>query len=128
VLPKLVELMEREGLLVGHLTSHGNTKYMGVCRADANAGSNVNENPGRRIDIRFVPYDSMGAAILYFTGSGTFNKLMRFRANQRGYTLNEYGLFHYNNGIKGEQVPTPTEQDVFSILRFLYLEPELRDF
>lgn len=120
VLPKLVELMEREGLLVGHLTSHGNTKYMGVCR--------LGSSPGRRIDIRFVPYDSMGAAILYFTGSGTFNKLMRFRANQRGYTLNEYGLFHYNNGVKGEQVPTPTEQDVFSILRFIHLEPELRDF
>ena len=134
VLPKLVELMEREGLLVGNLTSHGNTKYMGVCRAgasanaNASASANANANPGRRIDIRFVPYDSMGAAILYFTGSGTFNKLMRFRANQRGYTLNEYGLFHYNNGVKGEQVSTPTEQDVFSILRFLYLEPELRDF
>ena len=127
VLPKLVELMEREGLLVGHLTSHGNTKYMGVCRLGSGTGSGE-PAPGRRIDIRFVPYDSMGAAILYFTGSGTFNKLMRFRANQRGYTLNEYGLFHYNNGVKGEQVPTPTEQDVFSILRFIHLEPELRDF
>jgi DNA polymerase/3'-5' exonuclease PolX len=133
VLPKLVELMEREGLLVGHLTSHGNTKYMGVCRLGSGTSEGACElepepEPGRRIDIRFVPYNSMGAAILYFTGSGTFNKLMRFRANQRGYTLNEYGLFHYNNGVKGEQVATPTEQDVFSILRFLYLKPELRDF
>jgi DNA polymerase beta len=121
VLPKLINLMERDGLLVGHLTANGTTKYMGVCRL-------IEGGPGRRIDIRFVPWSSMGAATLYFTGSGTFNKLMRFRANQRGYTLNEYGLFHYKDGVKGEQVTTPTEHDVFTILRFLYLEPELRDF
>jgi DNA polymerase/3'-5' exonuclease PolX len=120
VLPKLVNLMEREGLLTGHLTTQGSTKYMGVCQLPG--------SPGRRIDIRFVPWASMGAATLYFTGSGTFNKLMRFRANQRGYTLNEYGLFHYKDNVKGEQVITPTEQDVFSTLRFLYLEPEIRDF
>jgi DNA polymerase beta len=120
-LHKIVSLMEQEGLLIGHLTSHGDTKYMGVCRANATGY-------GRRIDIRFIAYESMGAAILYFTGSGKFNKLMRFRANQRGYTLNEYGLFHYKNEIKGDQISTPTEQDVFATLRFLYLEPEQREF
>ena len=119
-LPKIVALMESAGLLIGHLTAQGGTKYMGVCRIPGGLG--------RRIDIRFVPHNSLGAATLYFTGSGKFNKLMRFRANQRGYTLNEYGLFHYINNIKGEQVPTPTEQDVFHILRFVYLEPELREF
>jgi DNA polymerase/3'-5' exonuclease PolX len=121
VLHKIVSLMEQEGLLIGHLTSHGDTKYMGVCRANSTGH-------GRRIDIRFIAYESMGAAILYFTGSGKFNKLMRFRANQRGYTLNEYGLFHYKNEIKGDQISTPTEQDVFATLRFLYLEPEQREF
>jgi DNA polymerase/3'-5' exonuclease PolX len=83
---------------------------------------------GRRIDIRLVNYKSLGAAILYFTGSGKFNKLMRLRANQRGYTLNEYGLYHYDNEIKGEMIPTHTEEDVFKILGFLYLEPEQREF
>jgi len=120
-LHKIVSLMEQEELLIGHLTSHGDTKYMGVCRANSTGN-------GRRIDIRFIAYESMGAAILYFTGSGKFNKLMRFRANQRGYTLNEYGLFHYKNEIKGDQISTPTEQDVFATLRFLYLEPEQREF
>ncbi len=86
VLAEVVEKLHKAGLLVGHLTSHGDTKYMGVCRAGP-------ELPGRRIDIRFVPHDSLGAAMLYFTGSGKFNKIMRFRANQRGFTLNEYGLF-----------------------------------
>ncbi len=119
-LPKIVARMETAGLLIGHLTAQGGTKYMGVCRIPGGLG--------RRIDIRFVPHDSLGAATLYFTGSGKFNKLMRFRANQRGYTLNEYGLYHYVNSVKGKQVPTHTENDVFSILRFVYLEPELREF
>jgi DNA polymerase/3'-5' exonuclease PolX len=123
-LSTVVETLHKSGLLVGHLTSHGDTKYMGVCRARQDL-------PGRRIDIRFVPHNSLGAAILYFTGSGKFNKIMRFRANQRGYTLNEYGLFHIDDGkdgCKGAQIATPTEEDVFKILRFLYLTPEQRDF
>ena len=41
---------------------------MGMCK--------IGDNPVRRIDIRFVPYESK-AAILYFTGSGEFNRIMR---------------------------------------------------
>ena len=120
ILYKIVSILFDSGLLVGHLTSHGDTKYMGVCR--------LTDGPGRRIDIRLVPHNSMGAATLYFTGSGMFNKIMRFRSNQRGYTLNEYGLFHYINNVKGAQIPTITEEDVFKILRFKYLEPDQREF
>jgi DNA polymerase/3'-5' exonuclease PolX len=120
-LKAIVKLLEKDGLLVNHLTANGDTKYMGVCKLNSSS-------TGRRIDIRFVPYNCFGAAILYFTGSGKFNKIMRLRANQRGYTLNEYGLFHYENDTKGAQVSTPTEEDVFKTLRFLYLTPEERDF
>lgn len=120
-LPKIVQKLEDDGLLVGHLTSHGKTKYMGVCRLK-------DGGVGRRIDIRFVNYASLGAATLYFTGSGKFNKIMRFRANERGYTLNEYGLFHYVNRIKGAQIATPTEQDIFKVLNFKYLKPTEREF
>jgi DNA polymerase/3'-5' exonuclease PolX len=94
---------------------------MGICKLSS-------EHVGRRIDIRFVTYPSYGAAMLYFTGSGKFNKIMRYHANQRGYTLNEYGLFHYVNDIKGAQVHTYTEQDIFRILNFVYLKPEEREF
>jgi len=120
-LPKIVTELESRGLLVGHLTTKGQTKYMGVCKLKP-------DSVGRRIDIRFVDYNSLGAATLYFTGSGKFNKIMRFRANERGYTLNEYGLYNYVNRVKGDQISTPMEADIFSVLNFKYLKPTDREF
>jgi DNA polymerase lambda len=116
----VVQVLSDANLLKGHLTEHGDTKYMGIIQL---AGC-----PGRRIDIRCVAYESMGAAILYFTGSGKFNKIMRFKANQQGYTLNEYGLFYKIKNEKGDQLVTPTEEDVFKVLKFKYLTPNERDF
>jgi DNA polymerase/3'-5' exonuclease PolX len=110
-----------DSMLVGHLTIDGTTKYMGVCKLRPNA-------TGRRIDIRIVTSSSLGAALLYFTGSDKFNKIMRYFANQRGFTLNEYGLYEYINGVKGELVPAETEEDIFSILNTVYLTPEQREF
>ena len=117
-LSDIVKSLNATGLLKGHLTTSGDTKYMGIIGLEG--------CPGRRIDIRYVEYESMGAAILYFTGSGNFNKVMRFKANQRGYTLNEYGLYKYKDGIKGDKMETVNEEDVFKILKFKYLQPEER--
>lgn len=119
-LGSIVAALETDGLLVGHLTHDGKTKYMGVCQLPG--------RPGRRIDIRYIDHNSLGAATLYFTGSGKFNKIMRYRANDRGYTLNEYGLFTYVNRVKGSQIPAPREEDIFSILGFVYLPPVDREF
>lgn len=120
-LPGIVSALESAGILVGHLTSKGKTKYMGVCMGPSGVG--------RRIDIRFVEFASMGAATLYFTGSGKFNKIMRYHANVRGFTLNEYGLYTYINGVKGDTpIPAPTENDIFSKLGFVYLVPTEREF
>ena len=85
ILPQLVNFLTNKQFLVDHLTKDGKSKYMGMCK--------IGDNPVRRIDIRFVPYESKGAAILYFTGSGEFNRIMRKWAIQQGYKLNEYGLW-----------------------------------
>ena len=85
ILPQLVNFLTEKHFLVDHLTKDGKSKYMGMCK--------IGNNPVRRIDIRFVPYESKGAAILYFTGSGQFNRIMRKWAIQQGYKLNEYGLW-----------------------------------
>ena len=119
-LPGIVTKLEQAGILSDHLTTGGHTKYMGICKGPTGVG--------RRIDIRYISYDSMGAAMLYFTGSGKFNKIMRYHANARGYTLNEYGLYHYVNTVRGDKVVAPTERDIFRILRFVYLTPTERDF
>ena len=66
-----IERLEEGGFLVDSLTPNVNrTKYMGMCQLSK-------RHPVRRIDIRFIPYSSLASAMLYFTGSGEFNKNMR---------------------------------------------------
>ena len=91
-----------------------NTKYMGF--------SKLKDNPVRRIDIRFVLYDSFHSAILYFTGSGDFNKKMRNIAKSKNYKLSEYGLFDEN----GKKFKVKSERDIFKLLDMEYLPPKLR--
>lgn len=120
-LGSVVNALTEAGLIVGHLTEHGRTKFMGVCQLESDL-------PGRRIDIRFVAMNQKPAAMLYFTGSGSFNKIMRYKANERGYTINEYGIYTYLNGIKGDLVEVHSEEDIFKVINCVYLDPTKRDF
>jgi len=74
-----------------------------------------------QVDIRFVPEESYGAALLYFTGSKEHNVMMRSRAIELGYLLNEYGLFK-----QGEYVAGATEKEVFEKLGMKFVPPEKR--
>src|SRR6202011_1249930 len=47
---------------------------------------------GMRVDVRFLPPQSFGAAMQYFTGSKGHNVALRQRALKLGYTLSEYSL------------------------------------
>ena len=55
--------------------------------------SSVKLSGGYQADLRLVPAESRGAAMQYFTGSKAHNIVVRDRAIQRGFKLNEYGLF-----------------------------------
>lgn len=110
-----VQKLKDTGFIVDSLTGEDvPTKYMGFCQ--------LNDYPVRRIDIRFMPYDSYYSAILYFTGSKDFNKKMRQTAISMGYTLNEYGLFDAN----GKMSKVSSEKDIFDILGMEYIDPEGR--
>lgn len=99
------------------------TKYMGVCKIPSKKFK-IN----RRIDIRCVPYDCYAPALLYFTGSGKFNQIMRYHANKRGYSINEYGIYYYYNGVKGDKIEgVCSEKDIFDIVGITYLTPEQRE-
>ena len=56
----VVKNLQSKNILVDNLTEAGNTKYMGICKL-------VSRSKGRRIDIRFIPYNSKASALLYFT-------------------------------------------------------------
>ncbi|MDD4287175.1 MAG: type-X family DNA polymerase [Candidatus Peribacteraceae bacterium] len=73
---------------------------------------------GIRVDIRFVKRDQWGAALLYFTGSKEHNIALRKRAIQRGWKLNEYGLF------EGEKIiASREEEDIYKALSLPFVEP-----
>ena len=74
-----------------------------------------------QVDIRFVPEESWGAALLYFTGSKDYNVMMRKVAIEQGCLLNEYGLFK-----DGEYIAGRTEEEVFEKLGLRYKEPRNR--
>jgi DNA polymerase (family 10) len=75
-------------------------------------------------DLRLVPRDSRGAAMQYFTGSKAHNIVIRDRAIQRGFKLNEYGLFRSDTD---EKVAGETEEGLYQALGMAWVEPELRE-
>jgi DNA polymerase (family X) len=79
---------------------------------------------GLQVDVRLLEKKSFGAALLYFTGSKEHNVALRGRANEMGWTLNEYAL----TTLKGGKVmASKTEQEIYSKLKLEYIEPELRE-
>jgi DNA polymerase (family 10) len=79
---------------------------------------------GMQVDVRLLQKNCFGAALLYFTGSKEHNVVLRGRANDMGWTLNEYAL----TTIKGGKVVAgKTEEEIYSKLKLAYIEPELRE-
>jgi len=86
--------------------------------------SSVRIRGGFQADLRIVAPDSRGAAMQYFTGSKAHNILVRDRAIQRGFKLNEYGLFKTDTD---ERVAGETEEGIYQALGMAWVEPELRE-
>ncbi|MGE3109511.1 MAG: PHP domain-containing protein [Phycisphaerales bacterium] len=89
--------------------------------------------PTVQVDLKVVPLDSWGAAMMYFTGSKEHNVRLRERALKMGLTLSEYGLFPnddhpeppHKRGIN--PVAGKTEEDVYATLGVHWIPPELRE-
>ena len=79
---------------------------------------------GFQADLRIVTPDQRGAALQYFTGSKAHNIALRDRALERGWKLNEYGLFDANDDGDRRQ---RREEDIYEALGLAYIEPELRE-
>ena len=98
--------------LVERILAHGDTK------------SSVRLWGGFQADLRLVPRESLGAALQYFTGSKAHNIVLRDRAIQRGFKLNEYGLYRVDDDtrIAGED-----ETGIYAALGLALVPPELRE-
>ena len=100
--------------------SRGSVKCLGI--------SKLKNKSARRIDFMFTPKDQFAFAILYFTGSKEFNTVMRQRALDLGYSMNEHGFTKMVDGKKTTKLNKhfPDEQSIFKFLGMIYKEPTER--
>jgi len=117
---KLVSELTKGGYIIETLAS-GKSKFMGLCKLSP-------ELPARRIDILIADPSYYYFALLYFTGSYSFNIYMRRIALEKGYSLSEYGI--KNNNTK-KFIDTAdiinSEEDIFKYLAIPYVPPNKRD-
>ncbi len=101
-------------------------KYPGIDRELAHGENKVSVilGSGLQVDVRLLEKKSFGAALLYFTGSKEHNVALRGRANDMGWTLNEYALTTLKGG---RAVASKTEEEIYAKLKLAYIEPELRE-
>jgi len=95
---------------VAEVLAHGPTRTTVVLRS------------GLQVDVRAVPDESYGAALLYFTGSKAHNIALRGIANEHDWKLNEYGLFAGRRRIAGG-----TEEEIYKKLGLVFVPPEMRE-
>ncbi len=74
-----------------------------------------------RVDVFRCAKDEAPAHLLYSTGSAQFNILMRSIAKNKGYLLNQKGLFRGQTLVK-----TTSEKEIFEILGMKWREPHER--
>jgi len=79
---------------------------------------------GTQVDVRIFEEDEYGAAMMYFTGSKDHNVAMRNLAIEKGWKLNEYGLFEVKSN---KRLAGTSEEEVFAKLGLQYIPPELRE-
>jgi DNA polymerase (family 10) len=101
-------------------------KFPRIDQTLAHGGNKVSFtlDSGLQVDVRLLEKENFGAALLYFTGSKEHNVKLRGRANDLGFTLNEYALAT----LKGERrVAGATEVEIYSKLKLEFIPPEMRE-
>lgn len=120
LLTRFMEALVSAGIILHKLTD-GKTKVLAIAKLPG-------KETARRVDFLYTPPNEYAFAVLYFTGSKVFNTVMRQRALNMGYTLNEHGIYKLVGGKKGPRVDDefPNEKSIFDFLKMKYKNPEER--
>ncbi|MEY9950024.1 DNA polymerase/3'-5' exonuclease PolX [Kitasatospora sp. GAS1066B] len=86
--------------------------------------TSIRTTDGLQVDLRVVPPEDWGAALVYFTGSKAHNIKLRARAVKAGLKLSEYGLFEVAGGRK---LASRTELEIYQALGLPWIPPTLRE-
>ena len=96
--------------------------YVAEVIASGDKKTSIRTAEGVQVDLRLVPAESWGAALMYFTGSKEHTVHLREITVKKGWKLSEYGLF------EGERViAAATEEEVFEALGMEWIPPTLRE-
>ncbi|MEM6315010.1 MAG: PHP domain-containing protein, partial [Planctomycetota bacterium] len=87
---------------------------------------------------RIIPAKHFGAALIHFTGSKEHNVAIRGIANDKGLTLNDWGLYETAKWEKADRKPglppseldpfaSAREADVYEALGMAWVAPEMRE-
>jgi DNA polymerase (family 10) len=94
-----------------------------VLARGATKASVLLKDKSMQVDIRLVHDYEYGAAMLYFTGSKEHNIKLRTLARNRGYKINEYGIFDADTN---KRLAGATEEEMYRFLNLKYIPPEQR--
>jgi len=125
VLKVFVDKLLEKGYLHKEHFAFGDHKYLGLAKLpDSTDSTGSTYNKYRRIDLLVANESEYPFALLYFTGSKTFNVKLRAAALKMGYTLNEHALTSLKDrstvsGLK-------SEKDIITFLGFKNVLPEKR--
>lgn len=120
---------------VAETLASGDNKSSVRMRASGDLGRWGSDGTGPlvQVDLRVIPLDRWGAALMYFTGCKEHNVRLRERALKRGMTLTEWGLFPndddptppHKRGIA--PIAAATEAEIYRALGVTDLPPEIRE-
>lgn len=82
---------------------------------------------GVQCDLRAVSGKEYPFALNYFTGSKEHNVVMRQRALDHGWSLNEYALTQVEGKAARSIPPVHDEADIYRAMGLDFIEPELRE-
>jgi DNA polymerase (family 10) len=88
------------------------------------AGAKARTHSGVALDLRIAKPAQLGNLLQHFTGSGTHNAALREEAVRCGLHVSEYGVLR---DATGETIECASEREVYELLGFAYIEPEMRE-
>ncbi|MFI2609287.1 DNA polymerase/3'-5' exonuclease PolX [Kitasatospora sp. NPDC018619] len=98
--------------------------YVAEVIGSGSTKTSVRTTEGVQVDLRVLPEEDWGAALVYFTGSKAHNIKLRTMAVRAGLKLSEYGLFEVDGGAK---VVSESEEEVYAALGLPWIPPTLRE-
>lgn len=128
-LKDIVDKLKEIKYIVDEITDSYTYKVMAFCASIDTSTTKLKYNIIRRLDILYVPYDEYITSLFYFTGDKYFNQHIRSIAKNKGYKLNEHGLYKINSNNTLSKVKNiKSEHDIFKYIKEKYIQPKNRQY